>query len=874
MSNSLEHAAAALQSGDVALARRTCETWLSRKPRDVAALHLRGRCLAALGSMESAVKDFQRALAIEPRHFLALADLGIALAALGRHAEAAGRLAAALAQDARPAELHFALGQSQLACGNLRAAAESFSAAIARRPQFADAYVNLGVVFDRAGDAGNAMRCFEQARLIEPKLARAHRNLADVLRRGGRASDALQVLRQAVAAQPRDPDLLCELSESLCDAGLWEEAIAAARAAIAQAPHDARAHAAAGMALLGADQCAQAAELLERALGLDPGLAYAAVNWGEALMRLQRPQEAAEAYRKALSKAGGPVEAHMGLGRALTLLGDFPAAARCWQNAHTMRPADAVVTVTAATGLEDIGFLDAAMTVLEGAVGRASNDANLFHALGAFLHRRGRFEGAVTNYDRALGIAPDDLRTILDRGYALESLGRLVEATDAYERALTLKPGGAQALAGLVSCALRRCEWNQADSALSALEALPDGLDALHPFLLLATGRSPEEQLRVLERRARQLTVHPPVPRHSHSRLKVAYLSPDFREHAVAHAIVSVIENHDRGRVQPIGVSLARADDSAVGKRLRSAFDVVLDASAMSDREVVSRLRELEVDIAVDLAGFTVGARTGILAARCAPVQVNYLGFPSTMGTSFMDYIIGDDVVLPESATSTCSERVIRLPQCYLPVDCTRIVREEDRAAAGLPAQGLVFCAFNNSYKITREMFRVWMSVLQEVPDSVLWLRGMSTVAADNLRRAADELGVTSSRLIFAAHVERMDEYLGRLRLADLFLDTLPYNAHTTAADALWAGVPVVSCGGISFAARVGASLLTSAGLPDLICADVDEYRSKAIRLATQPDELRAVRDRLSAARTAAPVFDIRLYTRNLEALYDRIYAA
>jgi protein O-GlcNAc transferase len=871
--NTLQSATAALQSGNAELARRTCDTWLSKNPRDVGVLHLRGRCMAALGSMEIAAQDFQRALKVQPNHFLALADLGIALSALGKHRDAAGHLAGALAQDDRPAELHFALGQCRLESGDLRGAAESFTAAIARRPNFADAYVNLGVVLDRAGDTTNAVRCFEQARVIEPKLVRAHRNLADVLRRSGRANDALDVLQQAAVARPDDPDLQCELSESLCDVGRWDAALAVARAAISQAPRDARAHAAAGMALLGSDQCASAAEFLERAVSFDARLGYAAVNWGEALLRLNRPEHAAEAYRKALSTANGLVEAHMGLGRALTSMGDLPAAARAFQNAHAVRPADTATAVTVASRLEDVGSFDAAITVLEDAAKRASNDANVHHALGELLHRRGRLAEAVASYDRALGITPDHLQTTLHRGNALESLGRLAEATAAFESARMVQPQSAEALAGLVSCAFRRCAWSQGESALNALEALPDGLDALHPFLLLAAGTDPVKQLRVLERRARKLTVQPvaggaPVRRQSHSPLRVAYLSPDFREHPVAHAIVSIIESHDRSRVQPIGVSLLPADRSVVGARLRSAFDVFVDASGMSDREVVTRMRELEVDIAIDLAGFTTGARTGILAARCAPVQVNYLGFPSTMGTSFMDYIVVDDVVLPRSDEGAYSERALRLPHSYLPLDCTRVIPAgpPDRTAIGLPEQGIVFCGFNNSYKITRDMFRVWMSLLQEVPDSVLWLRSMGADATENLRRAADELGVARARLIFAAYTERMDEYLARLRFADLFLDTLPYNAHTTAADALWAGVPVVSCRGISFPGRVGASLLTAAGLPDLICDNIDEYRSKAIHLATRPEGLSAIRNRL-AGRTA-PLFDTQLHTRSLEDLY------
>jgi protein O-GlcNAc transferase len=813
--NGLQQAAAALQRGDVELARQTCDAWLKKNPQDVNAIHLRGRCLATLGAMDAAMQDFQRALRTQPNHFLALADLGMTLAALGRPKEAAVQLAAALAQDDRPPELHFALGQCRLGYGDLQGAGASFDAAVARRPRFADAHNNRGVVFDRLGDPANAMRCFEQARVIEPTLVRAHRNLADILRRQGRAGEAVGPLQQAAAAQPGDLDLLCELSESMCDVGRWEDAVGVARAVILRAPRNARAYAAAGMALLGADRCAAAAESLEQALNLDPQLAYAAVNLGEALLRLQRPELAMEAYRKALNVRSAPIEAQLGLGRAQ-------------------------------------------------------------HAVGQFLHRRGQLEDALANYGQALAIVPNDVRMILDRAHALESLGRLADAVAGFERARELQSQCAEALAGLVSCAFRRCDWSRAASALTALEALPDGLDCLHPFLLLAAGVSPAQQLSVLQRRALRFesndvtTRAPVVVRPLRARLRVAYLSADFREHAVGHAIVSVIESHDRSVVEPIGVSFAAADGSAVGRRLRSAFEQFLDASTLSDGEVLARLRELDVDIAVDLAGFTTGARTEIFAARCAPVQVNFLGFPATMGTPFMDYMIADEVVVPASEEHAYAERIVRLAQCYLPLDCTRVVSRgnRDRAGAGLPMDALVLCAFNNSYKVTRHMFGVWMSLLRDIPDGVLWLRSMGADATGHLRRAAGESGVDSSRLIFAPFIAEMDEYLARLQCADLFLDTLPYNAHTTAADALWAGVPVVSCRGNSFAGRVGASLLGCAGLSDLICASVDEYRLKVLSLAGRRDELRRVRDRLAAATRTAPLFDTGAYTRNLEALY------
>jgi predicted O-linked N-acetylglucosamine transferase (SPINDLY family) len=839
----LEQARLALQQGHTDQARRTCEALLSANSRNAPARHLHGLCMAVLGRMDEAAHEFRSALAIQPDHFPALADLGVALTALGRHRQATEQLAVALARDDRPAELHFALGQCRFACGELRGAADSFAATIARQPDFADAYNNLGVTFDRLGDAEKAIRYFEQARALQPTMARAHRNLADVLRRAGRAIEAAEVLERASALEPDDAELLCERAETLLDAGRVEAALTAAQVAIARAAGNARAHAAAGMALLKAGRCQEAVASLEQALKLNPRLAYAAVNLGEALLRLERSAPAAEAFRAALGVTDLP-EGRLGLGRAL----------------------------------EQLGCLDQAAAVLEDASRSSPQDAALQHAWGAFLHRRGRLSEALAAYEQAVSLEPQHLRATLDRGHALEALGRPQEAAASFNAALGLKWQCAEALAGLVSCAFRLCNWPQLDSYLPQLQAMPDGLDALNPFLLLAMDMSAAQQLPAMQRRARRATASPligPSKRPSRAQLRIAYVSPDFREHPVAHALVSVIEAHDRSRFRVVGVSLAAADQSAVGARLRSSCDELIDASALSDREVVSRMRELEVDIAVDLAGYTTGARPDLFAARCAPVQVNYLGFSATTGASFMDYIIADEILIPDGEESSYTERVLRLPPCYLPLDSTRriAVGALDRAAAGLPESGMVFCGFNNSYKISRDIFRLWMGLLRDVPDSVLWLRKMDPAAVHNLRCVAAELEVAPSRLIFAPYVERVEEYLALLQLADLFLDTLPYNAHTTAADALWAGVPVLTCRSRSFAGRVGASLLESAALPELVCSSLEEYRSRALQLAANPEELRAVRRRLALARESG-VFDSTRYARNLEALYETMWSA
>jgi predicted O-linked N-acetylglucosamine transferase (SPINDLY family) len=827
-----------------------------------------------LGRLEEAVREFAEALDIQPGDFPALADLGIALAALGQHRQASERLAAALARDDRPAELHFALGQCRFACGELRGAAESFAASLARQPRFADAHNNLGVALDRLGDRDNAIRHFEQARTLEPAMVPAHRNLADALRRSARFPEAIEALQRAAALAPGEVDLMCELAETLLDADRTPDALEVAQRALRQAPQSARAHALAGLTLLASDRCLEAVPMLERAVGLDPRRTDAAVNLGEALLRLELPTPAAVAFRRALDVAELP-EARLGLGRALARCGEVVPAIGCLTDAHRALPADVPIAVRAASELERLDCLSEALAVLESAAASAAHDARIHHALGEFLHRGGRLAEALKCYDSALRLDPAHQHILLHRGHALESLGRPAEAAAAFRAALQLQAASPEALAGLVSCAFRLCDWTALDRYLPALQALADGIDALHPFLILALDMTPEQQQRALQRRALPAAASVgagPVPPRPRSPLRVGYVSPDFREHPVAHALVAVIEAHDRSRVQAIGIYLAAPDQSAVAARLRSAFDSVLDASAMRDGEVITRMRELGIDIAVDLAGYTIGARRALFAGRCAPAQVNYLGFSATTGASCMDYIIADEVVIPRGAEHAYTERVLRLPHCYLPLDDTRGIGADggERAAAGLPERGFVFCAFNNSYKISREVFRVWMELLRGVPDSVLWLRTMDPRAIDHLRETAAELGVAPARLIFAPHVARVEDYLARLRLADLFLDTSPYNAHTTAADALWAGLPVLTCPGATFASRVGASLLTAAGLASLICSDLEDYRAKALRLASHPEELHGVRTQLGLLR-GSRAFDARAYAQNLETLFESI---
>jgi len=354
-----------------------------------------------------------------------------------------------------------------------------------------------------------------------------------------------------------------------------------------------------------------------------------------------------------------------------------------------------------------------------------------------------------------------------------------------------------------------------------------------------------------------------------HERLRIAYVSADLRQHPVAHLMAGLFEQHDRERVETIGMALQPEDPSAMGQRVKNSFDQFIDVTRHSDRQVVQRLRELEVDIAVDLMGLTRWSRPGIFQQRAAPVQVNYLGYPGTTGLPAIDYLLADEGVIPPGEQPWYTEQIVYLPHSYLPNDNRRrIAPVPNRNAVGLPDVGFVFCAFTAAYKINPLMFDVWMRLLARVSDSVLWLRSMGLEARSNLRREAEHRGVSSERLIFAPHVADMADHLARQSLADLYLDTLPYNAHSTACDALWAGVPVLTCAGQGFASRGAASALAAVGLPELVTQCVEEYETLALDLARRPEFLRSLRVRLAQNRSVSPLFDTVRFCRQLEAAY------
>lgn len=620
----------------------------------------------------------------------------------------------------------------------------------------------------------------------------------------------------------------------------------------------------------------EALDLLRRAATIDRTNAAIQVNLSGALRALGFLDQAIATSCYAVELAPDSKEAFINLGNLLM---------------DAKRPADAAIAFARVLPL-----------------GKA--DANLYARLALALIEAGRVEDAANAYELALDLAPQSADLHVQLAEAMIRLNRHPQALEALKRALRFEPDHRVALRLLASLLEQHGQSFEALAILLRLEAMmPDNLsiqfEALHlrrylcdwrsgsldgtkpfdaelhysPFKVLALGGTPAQQKRYADRWARRFFDSGSVRLWSAAddrtsrgeRIRIAYLSSDFYEHATTYLISELIERHDRSRFEVAAYSYGTSEKGAAGERIAMAFDRFVDIASMPNAASARAIHADGIDILIDLKGYTKDSRSDILAWRPAPVQVNYLGYPGTLGDGLADYIIADNVIAPMADQPYFSERIVQLPHCYQPNDTKRpIATPPSRAACGLPEGAFVFCSFNNSYKLTPQIFDVWMRLLAALPRSVLWLFAPNRHVAGNLRREAVARGVDPDRLIFAPHLT-LAEHLGRHAHADLFLDSLPVNAHTTASDALWAGLPVLTMPGNSFVGRVAASLNRAVGLSELVAGSVEEYEALAIRLATEPGLLAGYRDRLACYRRTSPLFDIARYTRNIEAAYERM---
>jgi methyltransferase (TIGR00027 family) len=655
-----------------------------------------------------------------------------------------------------------------------------------------------------------------------------------------------------------------------------------------------------------------------RAIALNPRFIGALIDRGNMLLDLARPAEALMTFEKVVELDPGETAGLNGAGNALLEDGRAAEAAGFFTRAVDLRPNEPVFLLNRALAHSCMNRPQDALHDCRRARELGHATAQLHFVEGNALLDLGRAREAIEAFDSALGLDPTLAKAYNNRGTALLGLGAHEAALASFERCLALSGGvggGSQlmlqarlnrcstlrelgrrieALEGLEELAelapdldfvrglrlheqLAHCEWRDYHASIRViLEAIERGRAADGPFTFLAVSDSPAAQLRCAQLHAAQWSAPPPSHRRGahpthNEKFRIAYLSSDLREHATSYLMAGIFEAHDRSRFEIHGISTGLDDHSAMRQRITAGFDRFLDAARMQDAEIYAWIVERSIDVLVDLNGHTSGARRGLLTQRGAPVQVNYLGYPGTIGARYIDYLIADEVVIPRESRRYYIEQIVYLPDCFQPNDDRRIaVTGSTRERALLPPSGFVFCSFNNSYKFNPVMFDIWCRLLRAVPGSVLWTVLNSEAARANLRREARARGVEADRLVFAEQLPYA-HHLGRLGLADLFLDTLPFNAGTTASDALWAGLPVLTCLGQAFAARMAGSLLRGVGLPELVTENLADYERLALQLASNPAHLAELRSRLEENR--GQLFDTKRHCRNLEAAYAEMSA-
>ena len=623
----------------------------------------------------------------------------------------------------------------------------------------------------------------------------------------------------------------------------------------------------------------QAVELISRAIQLNPNSAEAHSNRGSALHALQRYEAARADLDRAVLLKPDFADAYGNRGNVLLKLQLYKAAVESFDQAIRLRPDLASAWNDRGLALHKLRDYQAAVESFDQALHLKPDFAEAYNNRGTVFHDLDQYRTAIESYEQAIRCKPGFADAYANRGTAQQELQQYPAAVESFTQAIRLG-SGAKYLHGLRLHMKRAiCDWEDSKRDLRDIEARVNrGEEAAHTFALLAAVDSPALHRKAAEIEARDKCApragSAPIARRPRGeKIRIGYFSADFYNHATSYLMAELFEQHDRARFEVLGFSFGPDVNDGMRGRVSAAMDRFVDVRALTDRAVAQLSRELELDIAVDLKGFTRNSRPGIFAERAAPIQVSYLGYPGTMGACCMDYLIADHALIPEADQRHYSEKIAYLPNSYQVNDSRRPISANPctRGDEGLPGSGFVYCCFNNNFKIAPDTFDIWMRVLRRVEGSVLWLLEDNPAASANLRREAESRGVSPERLIFARRLP-LAEHLSRHRLADLFLDTLPYNAHTSASDALWAGLPVLTCMGNAFAGRVAASLLRAIDLPQLIATAPAAYETLAVDLALNSQRLREIREKLQRNRLSTPLFDTAAFTRDLEAAFTAMY--
>jgi len=671
-------------------------------------------------------------------------------------------------------------------------------------------------------------------------------NLCATLIRVKKFHEANNLIERGQSLDANNPELIFNQGLLLAEAKEYEKALVSFDRSIELKPDYAEAWSNRGIALNDLKRYGDALASYVRAIEFKPDYAEAWNNRGAVLVDLNRYEEALSSFDKSIELNSGYVQAWSNRGVALNGLKRHEEALRSHERAIELK----------------------------------SDYAQAWNNLGVVLNDLKRHEEALRSHERAIELKSDFSEAWSNRGNALNDLKRHEEALRSHERAIELKPNSDFLLGDLVHTQMKICDWTNLDQRLRVLEGkILAGDKATRPFAVLGLFDSPKLQKQCAEIYAKdrlrlscQLGLIIKKPKRS--KIRIGYFSMDFREHPVSHLIAELFDVHDRSKFEIYGFSFGINTRDLMRKRLEKSFDNFLDVKHLSDLDIAHLSRQHEIDIAIDLGGHTQDSRPQIFAERVAPIQINYLGYPGTWGGEYMDYFIADKVAITSDNMQHFSEKIIFLPSCFQVNSRFRPIElsNSSKVDHGVPEGNFVFCCFNNIWKLTPEVFKTWVRILKETEDSILWLQNGGRTAQNNLTKEFELAGIRIDRVVFAERLPSLQDHLTRYKLADLFLDTFPYGAHTTASDSLWAGLPILTHAGKSFATRVAASLLNNIGIPELIARTQEEYFSLAVELAKNPEKLAPIRAKFERNRMNIPLFNTRIFAQHIESAYQAAY--
>ena len=839
----------------------------------------------------------------------ALCQQAIALHQRGNLAETERLCGQILALDRNNSLAYNLLGVLRSQQGRDAEALALLETAIKSNPPVPGLLSNYGLILQKVGRLHEALQTFDRAIALEPRLVGAIYNRGNTLRLLKRHADALRDFNAVLNAAPNHFEAEYHRAVTLRELGRFDEALVSLDKTLALNPTFVFAHDSRGSVLRDLRRWDEAIAAYDRALAVDPKLSGTHFNRAITLADAQRHREALAGFDRAIALKPDFATAFSARGTSLRDLGELDAALASYDRALAISPTLVTAVYDRANLLGFMRRFDEALAGYDQAIALDPQFAQAHYNRGITLFDLQRLEDAIASYDRAIAARPDYAQAWNNRGSILWALKRSEEALASFDKAITYDPNYAEALSNRANIAwmehgrydeavrdLERLvainpehpyalgdllhlrmhggDWRGFDEQVAALQAgVRAGKPVARPFMYQAISESPADLAACSAlHAAREFSPQAPLwhaRARSSDKIRLAYFSGEFRQQATSYLAVGLYERHDKSKFELIAFDNGRSDDSQIRRRIEGAFDRIIDISTLSDAAAAQAVAEADIDILVNLNGYFGRARMGLFARKPAALQVNYLGFPATLGADYIDYIIADPTVIPENEQKHYREKVVYLPDSYQVNDRERRISERatTRAEWSLPEEALVFCNFNQSYKLTPPTFAAWMRIMRAVDGSVLWLLEDNPRFAERLRAAAEAQGIAGQRLVFAPHVP-MEEHLARLGLADLFLDSLPYNAHTTASDALWAGLPLVTCRGTAFPGRVAASLLEAVGLPELVTGSWEEYEALALRIAREPEQRKALCAKLAVNRMNQPLFDTDRFRRNIESAF------